>query len=134
MRFVIQSSIFVVIVAILLHAALAIPLPGPPEPGYERLPDPPSKPPSKPSFLKDAVKQQYHKFQAAWSEKQAKSFRKTDSDVRNDAVESIFGPNSGINDAAAAAAAKRAQGHEDNQQEHLASKKKYKDKRKGNPA
>ena len=135
MRFVIQSPIYLVIVAILLHPALAIPLPGPPEPGYQRLPDPPGN--EKPGVLKNkvlAVKQKIHGIQAAWHGKKA-TFSGSNNDNLQNAVEPIFGPNSGIvYDAAVAEAKKRAKHHTDRQQDHLKRKEKCRKKREGEPA
>jgi hypothetical protein len=127
MRFVIQSSIYVVIVAILLHAALAIPLPGPPGPPL----------PGKPGFLNDkqlAAQEKVHKMQAAWhGHKAASSYDDWENKLRKAGEEPLF-KSKGKYYAAAAKAKDRAEHHTDRQQEHLELQKECRKKREGKPA
>jgi len=120
MRFVIQSSIYVVIVAILLHAALAIPLPGPP---------------GKPGLLEDkglAVMEQFHKGKAAWHEQNAKYF---DADKWHKARKAMDEPPCTYKSdkfyRAAAKAQQREEDSKEHQQKHQKLQEECKEKRKG---
>jgi len=122
MRFVIQSSIYLVLIAILLHAALAIPLPAPQ---------------GQPGFLKDtkySIQAGYHGWRASRNGQNAELQNRIKDYQEQQAREHRFLPVRRVDLNAAKRAERLANDHEDRQKDHLEKQAKYLNKRKGKPA
>jgi len=127
MRFVIQSSIYVVIVAILLHAALAITLPVHPHP------DAPDKPGDSSTML---AQEKSHEMLAAWHGKKSEEYHEMQVQILlTKAVKKfIWEPGAAKHYKAAAKMGERSIHHRNLQHEYLRLLEESRKKREGEPA